>query len=34
MDNDVFIKFSVGAFCGKSNIVVSEFNYLYVEVWV
>ena len=32
MKNDVFIKFSVGGFCGESIITVGEFNYLYFEV--
>ena len=33
MENDVFIKFSVGGFYKESIVAVSEFKYLYFEVW-
>ena len=29
----IFIKFSVGGLCGESIIAISEFKYLYFEVW-
>ena len=31
--DDVFIKFLFGGFYGESTITISEFNYLYFEVW-
>ena len=34
MEDDTFIKFSVGGFGGESIITVSEFKYSYFEVWV
>ena len=34
MKNGVFIKFSVGGIYKESIIIVSEFNYMYFEVWV
>ena len=29
----MFIKFSVGGLCGESIVTISEFQYLYLEVW-
>jgi hypothetical protein len=34
MKNDVFIMFSVGDFYREFIVAVSEFKYLYFEVWV
>ena len=33
VENGIFIKFSVGGFCGEPIVVVSEFKYVFFEVW-
>ena len=30
----VFIRFLVGGFCKEFIVAISEFEYLYLEVWV
>ena len=34
MENDIFMKFTIGDLCGESIVAISEFNYLCLEIWV